>query len=284
MSAPGALDGFGPLLPVRTAVVTVAGAGIGAAGARLLARHGAHVFVVDIDEDRARSTVDEIRAAGDAATPVVADVREPSAVDGLARAVNDRTGAVDVLVNNVGDFIRHVGDFLDGDPDHWDQLHRVNFHHVLLVTRAFLPGMIGAGHGSIVNVSSVEGIRGYPPDPVYGAYKAAVIHFTRCLAVQVGRHGVRVNCIGPDVTETPQVPYSEWIPADQQHLWPRWVPVGHMGDPDEQARVILFLASELSSFVTGHTIPTDGGTGAAGGWYRSDARPGRLWTNRPVNP
>ena len=92
----------------------------------------------------------------------------------------------------------------------------MNLHHVFLVTHAFLPAMIDRHAGAIVNVSSVEGLRGYPEDPVYAAFKAAVIHFTRSLAVQVGRDGVRVNAIGPDVTESLQVPYSQWLSAEEQ--------------------------------------------------------------------
>jgi len=187
-------------------------------------------------------------------------------------------------VNNVGHWLRHPGNFVDTDPQLWDDLYRVNLHHVFLVTHAFLPAMIGRRSGAIVNVSSVEGLRGYPEDPVYAAFKSAVIHFTRSLAVQVGRDGVRVNAIGPDVTESLQVPYSQWLSAEEHAQWPQWVPVGRMGLPEDQARVILFLASDLSAFVTGHTIPTDGGTGAAGGWFRSPRRPDREWTNRPVAP
>jgi NAD(P)-dependent dehydrogenase (short-subunit alcohol dehydrogenase family) len=205
-------------------------------------------------------------------------------VDALKAAVLGEHGRVDVLVNNVGHWIRHAGDFVDEDPELWEELHQINFVHILRVTHAFLPSMIERQRGSIINVSSVEGLRGYPAAPVYGAYKAAAVHFTRCLAVQVGNHGVRVNGIGPDVTESLQVPYSRWLPPEQQELWPLWVPVGRMGVPDDQARVLLFLASDLSAFVTGHTIPTDGGTGAAGGWFRSESRPGRTWTNRPLNP
>jgi 2-hydroxycyclohexanecarboxyl-CoA dehydrogenase len=180
--------------------------------------------------------------------------------------------------------VRHPGSFAGTDPHLWEELYRVNLHHVFLVTRAFLPAMIDQHTGAIVNVSSVEGLRGYPEDPVYAAFKAAVIAFTRSLAVQVGRDGVRVNAIGPDVTESLQVPYSDWLSPDEQAQWPQWVPVGRMGLPEDQARVILFLASDLSAFVTGHTIPTDGGTGAAGGWFRSSRRPERGWTNRPIAP
>ena len=274
----------GALLTDRVAVVTGGGGGIGAATARLFAQHGARVVIADIDSELAQRTAEEITASGGSALAVGADVRDEDRVAALSRTVLDRYGRVDVLVNNVGHWLRHPGSFVDTDPRLWDDLYRINLHHVFLVTHAFLPAMIDQRGGAIVNVSSVEGLRGYPEDPVYAAFKAAVIHFTRSLAVQVGRDGVRVNGIGPDVTESLQVPYSQWLSAEEQTQWPQWVPVGRMGLPEDQARVILFLASDLSAFVTGHTIPTDGGTGAAGGWFRSSRRADRDWTNRPVAP
>jgi NAD(P)-dependent dehydrogenase (short-subunit alcohol dehydrogenase family) len=242
------------------------------------------VVIADIDPDLAHQTADQIAASGGSALAVVTDVRDADQVTALARSVLNRYGRADILVNNVGHWLRHPGNFVDTDIQLWDELYRVNLHHVFLVTHAFLPAMIEQHAGAIVNVSSVEGLRGYPEDPVYAAFKAAVIHFTRSLAVQVGRDGVRVNAIGPDVTESLQVPYAQWLSAEEQKQWPQWVPVGRMGLPEDQARVILFLASDLSAFVTGHTIPTDGGTGAAGGWFRSSRRAGREWTNRPVAP
>jgi meso-butanediol dehydrogenase / (S,S)-butanediol dehydrogenase / diacetyl reductase len=274
----------GPLLADRVAVVTGAGGGIGAATAQLFAQHGAEVVVVDIDVELAQRTANLITTSGGTALPLGTDVRDADQVAALARSVLDRYGRIDVLVNNVGHWLRHPGDFVDTDPQLWDELYRINLHHVFLVTHAFLPAMIAQHSGSIVNVSSLEGLRGYPEDPVYAAFKAAVIHFTRSLAVQVGRDGVRVNAIGPDVTESLQVPYSQWLSVEEQKQWPQWVPAGRMGLPEDQARVILFLASELSAFVTGHTIPTDGGTGAAGGWFRSSRRADREWTNRPIAP
>jgi len=276
--------GAAPLLAGRVAVVTGGGGGIGAATARLFARHGARVVIADIDAELAARTAEDITASGGSATAVVTDVRDADQVAGLARTVLERFGRADVLVNNVGHWLRHPGNFVDTDARLWDALYRINLHHVLLVTHAFLPAMIDQRAGAIVNVSSIEGLRGYPEDPVYAAFKAAVIAFTRSLAVQVGRDGVRVNAIGPDVTESLQVPYSQWLSATEQAQWPQWVPVGRMGVPEDQARVILFLASDLSGFVTGHTIPTDGGTGAAGGWFRSSRRAGREWTNRPAAP
>ncbi len=278
------IDGPGPLLADRVAVITGGGAGIGAATGLLFAQHGARCVIVDIDGKLADESVAAIRAAGGAADAIVADVRDSDRVLALRDEVLAAHGRVDVLINNVGHWVRHVDEFVHSDAAHWDALYQVNFLHVLTMTHTFLPSMIEHGSGSIVNVSSVEGLRGYPSDPVYGAYKAAVVHFTKCLAVQVGHQGVRINGIGPDVTESVQVPYSKWLPPEQEALWPMWVPVGRMGVGADQARVLLFLASDLSTFVTGHTIPTDGGTAAAGGWFRSDSRPGREWTNRPLQP
>jgi NAD(P)-dependent dehydrogenase (short-subunit alcohol dehydrogenase family) len=133
-----------------------------------------------------------------------------------------------------------------------------------------------------VNVSSVEGLRGYPADPVYGAFKAAVVHFTKCLALELGRRGVRVNGIAPDLTQTPQVDYHAGVSPEQEKMWESWAPLGRPGLPEDQADAVLFLASDLSRFVTGHTLPTDGGSLAGGGWFWSPAR--RRWVNRPNDP
>jgi NAD(P)-dependent dehydrogenase (short-subunit alcohol dehydrogenase family) len=265
----------------RVAVVTGGGAGIGGAVSDALAAAGAHVVVADIDEELATERVELITRTGGRAQAFVGDVRERHAVDALAMEATEISGKLDVLVNNVGHYLRPTP-FLDSDAAHWDALYQVNFAHVMHCCRAFVPGMVEAGSGSVVNVASVEGLRGYPPDPVYGAYKAAVIHFTRCLAMEVASRGVRVNAIAPDVTQTIQVDYERTVPAELRDRWPIWVPVGRVGVPADNADVVLFLASDLSRFVTGHTIPTDGGTLAAGGWFRTFTR--GSWTNRPRNP
>ena len=119
----------------------------------------------------------------------------------------------------------------------------------------------------------------FPADPVYGAMKAAVAAFTTDLAVAVGRHGVRVNGIGPDLTQTPQVDYLTGY-EDHDDLWPAWAPVARLGWPEDQARVALFLASDMSAFVTGHNIPVDGGTKAGGGWFWSPSA--KRFVNRPT--
>ena len=261
------IDDWSQLLAGKVAVVTGGGAGIGGAISRLFAAHGATLEIAEIDPERAEQIAAEIEAAGGRARAQVVDVREPAAVDRFARAVLDAHGGIDVLVNNVGDY-RPLAPFVDSSPETWDAMYRINLHHVFLVTHAFLSSMIERGGGSIVNFHSVEGMRGYPGEPVYAAMKAAVAHFTTSLAAGYGRKGIRANGIGTDLCQTPQVDYiTGW--EDHDELWSSWAPVGRLGWPEEQARVALFLASDLSSYVTGHNIPVDGGSKAGGGWFFS---------------
>ena len=265
------------LLDGQVAVVTGGGDGIGGAISRLFAQHGALVEVAEIDPDRAERVRVDVSASGGAIRAHVVDVTSEPDVARLADAVLSEHGRVDVLVNNVGDH-RPLVRFERSSPESWQQMYAVNLLHIFSVTRAFLPSMIERHGGAIVNVHSVEGMRGVPGEPVYAAMKAAAAHFTTSLAVTVGRHGIRVNGIGPDLTQTPQVDYLSGY-EDLEHLWGAWTPVGRLGWPDDQARVALFLASALSSFVTGHNVPVDGGTKAGGGWYFSPQE-GRF-VNRP---
>jgi NAD(P)-dependent dehydrogenase (short-subunit alcohol dehydrogenase family) len=267
------------LLDGRVAVITGGGDGIGAGIARLFARHGALVEVAEIDQDRADCIRDEVAGAGGSIRCHVVDVTIDADVARLAEDVLAERGRVDVLVNNVGDY-RPLVPFEQSTPESWQQQYDINLRHVFAVTRAFVPSMIDAHRGSIVTVHSVEGMRGYPKDPVYGAMKAAAAHFTTCLAVDLGRHGIRVNGIGTDLAQTPQVDYLTGY-EDVDELWASWAPVGRVGWPEDQARVALFLASDQSAFVTGHNIPVDGGTKAGGGWLFSP-REGRF-VNRSRN-
>jgi NAD(P)-dependent dehydrogenase (short-subunit alcohol dehydrogenase family) len=158
----------------------------------------------------------------------------------------------------------------------------VNLGHVLRCTRAALLHMLDRDTGgSIVNVSTIEAFRAIPTRAVYSAFKAAITGFTRSLAIEYARHGIRVNAIAPDVVETLQVPYSRWVPPEQQELVATWVPLGRFGAPDDIAGAALFLASDLSRFVTGTTVHVDGGTLAAGGWFPTEEGG---WTNRPRRP
>lgn len=274
---PPPIDDWNRLLDGRIAVVSGGAGGIGASISALFAQHGAHVELIDVDADAAKRIVEQITEAGGSARAHVGDVRDVDAVHRFASEVLDRHPHVDVLVNNVGDY-RPLARFRDSDPASWQSMYDINLLHMFAMTRAFLDSMIEGGGGSIVNLHSVEGMRGYPGDPVYGAMKAAAAAFTTDLAVGMGRHGVRVNGIGPDLTQTAQVDYIG-TSTGSEHLWESWAPVGRLGWPEDQARVALFLASDLSAFVTGHNIPVDGGTRAGGGWFWSPTE--RRFVNRP---
>jgi NAD(P)-dependent dehydrogenase (short-subunit alcohol dehydrogenase family) len=273
------IEDWNRLLEGRVAVVTGGGSGIGAAISELFASHGASVHMADVDRASTEEVVERIEREGGRATGHGVDVRKPDQVAALAERVLADDDGVDVLVNNVGDF-RPMVPFRSSSADSWSEMYRVNLEHVFGVTKAFLQPMIDGGGGTIVVVHSVEAMRGFPPDPVYGAMKAAAAKFTTDLAVSVGRHGIRVNGIGPDLTQTPQVDYLTGY-EEQQDLWASWAPVGRPGWPEEQARVALFLASDQSSFVTGHNIPVDGGTLAGGRWFYSPKE--RRFVNRSRN-
>ena len=257
----------------QVVVVTGGGGGIGAATCRAFARHGARVAVVDIDGETAAAVAREI---GDGATAHQTDVTDDAAVAAMAGEVLAAHGTVDVLVNNAGHWVK-VLPFHLSSAEHTESVLDVNLRHVFSVTRAFIGTMLAKGSGVIVNVSSVEGLRAYPNDPIYAAAKAAVNHFTASLALAYGRKGLRVVGIAPDITNTGQVVYDDEVQADPRWSW--WAPIGRFGTPDDNADAIVALASDQFRFVTGVVVPTDGGTGVAGGWFWDDNK--RTFVNRP---
>lgn len=267
----------------RVAIVTGGGAGIGGGISRLFGAAGAIVVVNDIDAALAREAVDHVVDRGGRAIPAVGDIRDAATIERVvASAAEVRDGRIDVLVNNVGDFRPGVGRFVKTGDEDWDAQYAITFQHVLRMTRAVVPVMIGQGGGAIVNVSTVEAIRGIPRLATYSAFNAAVMAFTKSLAVEVGNAGVRVNCIAPDMADTPQTPADAMLGDRDPAMIPKWIPLGRFGTPEDYAKVALFLASDQSSFVTGHTIPVDGGTIAASGWYgKPDSD---RWTNLPDRP
>jgi len=270
------------LLDERVAVVTGGASGIGGGISRRLAAEGATVVINDIDAVLLAAAVEQIATAGGTVMSVPGDIRDPGVVDELAAAaLGVADNRVDVLVNNVGDF-RPNGRFLTTGPEQWDALYALNLEHVFRCTRAIAPTMVARGSGSIVNVSTVEAFRGIPGNAVYSAFNAGVNAFTRSLAVELGRDGIRVNAIAPDLADTLQTPAAAMLRGRDPAMIPSWVPLGRFGQPDDYGDVVVFLASDMSRFVTGHVIAVDGGTLAASGWY---GRPGRRgWTNLPDSP
>ncbi len=271
------ISDWGRLLEGKVAIVTGGGDGIGGAISTLFAQHGALVEIAEIDPAHAERKQAAIRDEGGSVHTHVVDITATGAAAGVAEAVMARHGRIDVLINNVGDY-RPLVRFQESTPESWESMYSINLHHVLAMTRAVINEMMAQRSGAIVNVHSVEGMRGYPGEPVYAAMKAAVAHFSTSLAVTMGRYGIRVNGIGPDLTQTPQVDYVTGS-QEYEHLWPSWAPVGRLGWPADQARVALFLASDMSGFVTGHNVPVDGGTKAGGGWFYSPTA--RRFVNRP---
>jgi len=282
-SGPGTARGApAGLLADRVAVVTGGGAGIGRGIVRRLAGSGATVVVNDIDDGLLGVAVAEVAAAGGRAVGVAGDICDQVVVDRLmATAAQVDGGRIDVLVNNVGDF-RPNGMFLKSGPEQWNVMYAINLEHVFACTRAAAPAMTARGSGSIINVSTVEAFRGIPANAVYSAFNAGVNAFTRSLAVELGPKGVRVNAIAPDLADTLQTPADLMLAGRDPDMVRHWVPLGRFGQPDDYGDVVLFLACDLSRFVTGAVIPVDGGTLAASGWYSKMS--GKGWTNMPDQP
>jgi NAD(P)-dependent dehydrogenase (short-subunit alcohol dehydrogenase family) len=219
-------------------------------------------------------------ALGGDAVVIEADVTQPDMVARAAQQVEAAFGGLDVLVNNVGDFLRIVRPFETLSDAEIAQIYAINLGQVFSVTKAFVPLLKrNAPGGAIVTVSSIEGFRGIPNCATYAACKAGITGFTQSLALELGPFGIRVNLIAPETTDTPQVPVSRILPDEHRHHVPRWIPLGRFGEPQDMADGILFLASPYASWITGTALHIDGGALAAAGWYRD---PRNVWTNLPV--
>jgi 3-oxoacyl-[acyl-carrier protein] reductase len=238
----------------RVAIVTGAAVGIGAAIAETYARFGADLALCDRNADALAETAERVRASGRRVHAAVLDVRDAEAVERFVAEVGGAFGRVDVLVNNAGGTFQ--APFLDVSARGQDALVHENFSSVTHFVRAVAPRM-PAGSGSIVNLTSIEAHRAGPGYAVYSAMKAAVENLTKSLALELGARGIRINCIAPDVIPTPGTG-----PMDAH------TPLARAGRPDDVAGAALFLASDLSRFVTGATLHVDGGNFAAGGWRR----------------
>jgi NAD(P)-dependent dehydrogenase (short-subunit alcohol dehydrogenase family) len=237
----------------RVAVITGGGRNIGEAVARLFAAEGAKVAVVDLDQARGERTAAVIKAAGGTAEPFVTDVAKSGEVAGLVKAVVERFGRLDILVNNVA--VSDNKSILEITEEDWDRVMNVTLKSQFLMSKAVAQQMIAqGGGGNIINVGSTSGWQGRRRAIAYSAAKGAIANFTRALALQLAPHNIRVNAIVPNKIGSP-VGRDEFDPTR---------PVENMlkrpGQPDEAARAILFLASEDSSFIIGENLFVDGGT------------------------
>jgi 3-oxoacyl-[acyl-carrier protein] reductase len=254
-----AIDPSSVMLTGRVAVVTGGGAGIGRGVADGLAAFGARVAIWERDAQTCASAAEAVGGLG-----IVADVRESSDVDAaLARTVAE-LGPVSVLVNNAGGVF--PSPLLETSENGWDALYRANLRHVLLCTQRAARVMVEHGiAGSIITVTSIEGVRAAPGYAAYAAAKAGVVNYTKTAALELAPHGIRVNALAPDFTLTEGL--AAMSTPESLARAARMVPMGRAGHVDEMAGAAVFLASDMSSYVTGQTIHVDGGTAAAGGWY-----------------
>jgi 3alpha(or 20beta)-hydroxysteroid dehydrogenase len=236
----------------KVVIVTGAASGQGAAEARLFAEQGAKVALTDINENGAALAAD----LGSAGHFVRHDVGEEAGWSEVIRQTLDRFGQIDVLVNNAGIF--QPASLLESDAALWERHYRVNQLGVFLGMRAAAEVMSKTGGGAIVNVSSNAGLNNVPGVFAYASTKWAVRGMTKLAASELAPLGIRVNSIYPGIIDTPMLGQNT---PEQLQFYKGMIPMGRIGAPEEVARVVLFLASNASSYVTGAEVTVDGGIG-----------------------
>lgn len=234
----------------KVALITGGGSGIGAATARLMAGEGATVVVADLVSEAAQAIADEI--GGQALT---VDVADRAAVEAMVAQTAEAQGRIDILVNNAG--IGCFGRTPDLEPETWERVIAIDLNAVFYACRAAIPHMTGRAT-AIVNTASISGLGGDYGFTAYNAAKAGVINYTRSLAVDHAREGIRVNCLCPGLIATPLTANAKTIPGLEAG-WHDTIPMGRAGTPEEMAEVIAFLASDAASYVTGAVFVADGG-------------------------
>jgi NAD(P)-dependent dehydrogenase (short-subunit alcohol dehydrogenase family) len=242
----------------KVAIITGAGAGIGRAAAILFAKEGAKVVVVDWIAHDGEETVSMVKEFGGGAIFVKANVAEAEDVKGMVKIAIDTYGKLDILYNNAG----IVGAWVKTEEypeDSWEQVIAVNLKGVFLGMKYAIPAMLKCGGGSIISTASQAGDRGQPNIAAYSASKGGVLALSRATAIEYAARNIRVNSINPGIITTPMVmSVMESNPkAKEQFL--SVVPQCRFGKPEEVAQAALFLASEESSHITGHTLVVDGG-------------------------
>ena len=240
----------------KTAIVTGAATGIGAATATLLAARGARVLAAGLQPDELRETVASIEADGGEALAIEADLSDPVQIEAVAARAQEAFGGADILVNNHA--IYPLGPWHEADAAEWDAVFATNVRSYFLLAKAVRPQMLARGGGAIVNVASVTFYWGEAGLVSYVASKGAVIGFTRSLAREAGPEGIRVNAVAPGAFPTA----ATAIHADQDALW-RGVleaqSIKRRGEVEDVARAIAFFAGDDSGFVSGQTLLVDGG-------------------------
>ena len=259
-------------LSEKVAVVTGAASGIGRAGALLMAKEGAKVAVVDIDEKGGKETAESIKGAGGEAMFIKTDVTREAEVRQMVEQVISKYGRIDILYNNAGGWQKELQDTVTEDTsEEWDRLITLNLKSTFLCSKYVIPEMIKAGRGSIINTSSNAGFMNSPRVAAYGAAKAGIIELTKSLCMDYGPAGIRANVVAPGEVVTPQwTATQDLVPTNEKEkvldTMVRCIPLGHFARPEDVANVALFLASDESAYLSGVMIPIDGG--ATAGLFR----------------
>jgi len=254
----------------KVCVVTGAGSGIGRATAAGMAQRGGKVVVADVNGDAAASVVAEIAGAGGTAIAVTADMTQPRQIDAMLDRAVEAYGRLDVLHNNAFGVPstlqgRRMARVAEMDQTVWDYTLQVGLTAVMQATRSVLPVMLRQGGGAIVNTASISGLFGDYGIAAYNAMKAGVVNFTRVVAMEYAPHNIRCNCICPGAIDTPLLRRSLDTIQGFSQATVAAIPMGRLGRPEEMANVVLFLASDLASYVTGAAYVADGGLTAKTG-------------------
>lgn len=243
------------ILENKTAIVTGAGAGLGRGIALKLAEEGANVVVADINEQGANGTLEAITAMGRKAIVVVGDVADPAYHGEVLKQTKQAYGQLDIAVNNAG--ISHeFKPAADISLETWDKVIRINLSGIFYGVREQIPAMLQAGGGVIVNMASIAGAVGFPGLSPYTAAKHGVVGLTKNIAIDYGDKGIRCNAVGPGFINTELIDY---VPAEQRKTLEDVHAMRRLGEVNEVAELVLFLASPRSSFITGAYYPVDGG-------------------------
>ena len=244
----------------KRAIVTGAATGIGAVTARLFAQEGAGVVVADVNEDAGRRTVEEIRDGGGTAHFVRTDVTRESDVEALIENGAEALGGLDVLFNNPG--AQRSGPITEFDQEQWDLLMAVNPRSCFFGVKHAVPLLRQSGGGSIINMASLAAVKGGAGLTAYSASKGAIVAFTKALAAELAPDDIRVNAVCPGWIDTPfNQPAIDFMGGreEQDRIVKQIVPLGRQGTPEEIAPIVVYLASDGSSYMTGQALVVDGG-------------------------
>ena len=241
----------------KVAVVTGGAQGIGEAISRRLADEGGTVAILDIQHEKAQAVVDDIAAKGGSAIAVKMDIADSQDVKRAVKEVEDKFGKIDVLINNAG--WEKAAPFIELDEEFWDRIIAINLRGHITVIRAVLDGMISRNYGRIVSIGSDAGRVGSSGEAVYSACKGGIIALTKTLARELVRYNILANCLCPGPTDTAMLASVGEANPKLKEALERAIPMRRLGQPDDLAPAVAFLASDEAGYITGQTLSVSGG-------------------------